>query len=49
MAISVYNVKSVFDGMTKTSSIIVTIVAYICLIHYGDGMKRYILHIAGGL
>ncbi|CAL9079002.1 unnamed protein product, partial [Musa textilis] len=48
--ISVYTVKSIFDGMKKTSSRIVTIEydlnrnAYICLIHYRDGEKRYILH-----
>ncbi|KAL4361011.1 hypothetical protein GQ457_04G024150 [Hibiscus cannabinus] len=49
--ISVYTVKLIFDKMKKDIyGRIVTIEydpnrnAYICLIHYGDGEKRYILH-----
>ena len=52
--ISVYTVKLIFDGMKKNIyGRIVTIEynpnrnAYICLIHYGHGEKRYILHPRG--
>ncbi|GMQ11767.1 hypothetical protein CsSME_00054271 [Camellia sinensis var. sinensis] len=54
--ISVYTVKSIFDGMKKNIyGRIITIEydpnrnAYICLIHYGDGEKRYILHPRGAI
>ncbi|KAG4996446.1 hypothetical protein JHK85_027885 [Glycine max] len=54
--ISVYTVKLIFDGMKKNIyGRIVTIEydpnrnAYICLIHYGDGEKKYILHPRGAI
>ncbi|KAL2934525.1 50S ribosomal protein L2 chloroplastic [Bienertia sinuspersici] len=43
-AISVYTVKSIFDGKYDPNRN-----AYICLIHYGDGGKRYILHPRGAI
>ena len=49
--ISAYTVKSIFDGIKKTYLIEYdpNRNAYICLIHYGDGEKRYILHPRGAI
>ncbi|KAJ6823857.1 hypothetical protein M6B38_127860 [Iris pallida] len=54
--ISVYTVKSIFDGMKKTYLVESLTIeydpnrnVYIYLIHYGDGEKRYILHPRGAI
>ncbi|THU42566.1 hypothetical protein C4D60_Mb00t17290 [Musa balbisiana] len=48
--ISVYTVKSIFDGMKKTYlEYDPNRNALHCLIHYGDGEKRYMLHTRGAI